>query len=90
MGDEELLSKSAMLSNRYLGSSLPESGYRVSYHSLPLTPDEIKAQREDIIMKMDAGLMSPVQGIMLMHDDLDAIEAKTMLLQIRRERAEFQ
>ena len=90
MGDEELLSKSAMLSNRYLGSSLPESGYRVSYHSLPLTPDEIKAQREDIIMKMEAGLMSPVQGIMLMHDDLDAIEAKTMLLQIRRERAEFQ
>ena len=89
MGDEELLAKSAMLSNRFLGTSLPESGYRVQYHSIPLTPAEMKAQREDIIQKMDAGLMSPVQAIMEMYDDMDKMEAQKMLLEIRRERAEY-
>tara|TARA_R100001594_G_scaffold150649_1_gene213082 strand:+ start:4353 stop:5807 length:1455 start_codon:yes stop_codon:yes gene_type:complete len=90
MGDEELLAKSAMLANRFLGTSLPESGYRVSYHSMPLSPDEIRAQREDIIGKMEAGLMSPVQAIMQMYDDMDEIEAKQLLTQIRRDKAEFQ
>jgi len=89
MADEELLAKSAMLSNRFLGTSLPESGYRVQYHSIPLTPAEMKAQRDDIIGKMDAGLMSPVQAIMEMYDDMDRMEAQKMLLEIRRERAEF-
>jgi hypothetical protein len=90
LGDEELLAKSAILANRFLGTNLPEQGYRVSYHSLPLSPDEIRAQREDIIGKMNAGLMSPVQAIMLMYDDMDELEAKQLLAQIRRDRAEFQ
>ena len=89
LGDEELLAKSAMLSNRYLSTNLPESGYRVSYHSLPLSPEEIRAQREDIIQKMNAGLMSPVQAIMRMYDDMDELEAKQLLNQIRRDRAEY-
>jgi hypothetical protein len=90
MGDEELLAKSAMMANRFLGTNLPESGYRVSYHSMPLSPDEIKAQREDIIGKMNAGLMSPVQAIMELYDDMDEIEAKMLLNQIRKDKAEFQ
>jgi hypothetical protein len=89
MGDEELLAKSAMLANKYLSTQLPESGYRVSYSSLPLSPDEIKAQREDIIGKMDAGLMSPIQAIMEMYDDLDRLEAQQMLDQIRKEKAQY-
>jgi hypothetical protein len=89
MGDEELLAKSAMLSNRFLGTNLPESGYRVQYHAIPLTPTEMKAQRDDIIGKMDAGLMSPVQAIMEMYDDMDKLEAQKMLIEIRRERAEY-
>ena len=60
MADEELLAKSAMLANRYLNTRLPEKSYRVSYKALPLTPTEITAQRQDIIEKMNAGLMSPV------------------------------
>lgn len=89
LGDEELLAKTAMLSNRFLGTSLPEDGYRVSYHSMPLTPDEMRAQREDITAKMQAGLISPVQAVMMMYDDMDEREAREYLLQIRRERAEF-
>lgn len=89
IGDEELLAKTAMLCNRFLGTNLAEDGYRVSYHSLPLTPEEMRAQREDIIAKMSAGLISPVTAIMMMYDDMDAKEAREYLLQIRRERAEF-
>ena len=89
LGDEELLAKTAMLANRFLGTSLPETGYRVSYHSMPLTPDEMRAQREDIIAKMQAGLISPVQAVMMMYEDMDQREAREYLLQIRRERAEF-
>lgn len=89
MADEELLAKTAMLSNRFLGTRLPEDGYRVSYHSMPLTPEEMRAQREDIIAKMSAGLISPVTAVMMMYDDMDPKEAREYLLQIRRERAEF-
>ena len=47
------------------------------------------AQREDIIAKMNAGLISPVTAVMMMYDDMDPKEAREYLLQIRRERAEF-
>jgi hypothetical protein len=89
MGDEELLAKTAMLSNRFLGTNLPEEGYRVSYHSMPLTPEEMRAQREDIIQKMGAGLISPVQAVMMMYDDMDEREAREYLRQVKIERAEF-
>jgi len=89
MGDEELLAKTAMLSNRFLGTNLPEDGYRVSYHSMPLTPEEMKAQREDIIQKMGAGLISPVQAVLMMYDDMDEREAREYLRQVKIERAEF-
>jgi hypothetical protein len=89
MGDEELLGKTAMLANRFLGTNLPEDGYRVSYHSIPLTPQEMEAQRKDIIEKMQAGLISPVTAVMMMYDDMDEREAREYLGQIRRERAEF-
>lgn len=89
MGDEELLAKTAMLANRYLGTSLPESGYRVSYQSMPLTPEEMRAQREDIIAKLNAGLISPVEAVMIMHPDMDRNEAMQYLILVRKERAEF-
>jgi hypothetical protein len=56
---------------------------------MPLTPDEVRAQREDIIAKMQASLISPVQAVMMMYEDMDQREAREYLLQIRRERAEF-
>ena len=89
MSDEELLAKTAMLANRFLGTSLPEDGYRVSYHSMPLSPSEIREQRDDIIAKLQAGLISPVTAVMMMYDDMDAKEARDYLHTIRKERAEF-
>ena len=83
------MAKSAMLSNRFLGASLPETGYRVQYTPLGLSPEEMRAQREDILAKLNAGLISPVDAMLLMHPDLDAIEAKKELDRIRAERAQY-
>ena len=89
MADEELLTKTAILSNRFLGTSLPESGYRIAYKSLPLSPEETKAAREDIVQKLSAGLISPIQAMQIMYPDLSEEQARQELLKIRRERAEF-
>jgi hypothetical protein len=89
MADEELLAKSAILSNRFLGTQLPEQGYRVSYHSVPLSPEEMRAQREDIIAKLEAGLISPIQAVQTMYDDMDEREAIDYLIRIRAERAQY-
>ena len=87
--DEEMLSKCAMLSNRFLGANLPESGYRVVYTPLGLSPEEMRAQREDIIQKLSAGLISPVDAMQMLNPDLDPIEAKQQLERIRAERAQY-
>ena len=83
------MAKSAMLANRYLGASLPEIGYRVQYTPLGLSPEEMRAQREDILAKLNAGLISPVDAMLMMNPDLDAIEARKELDRIRAERAQY-
>ena len=87
--DELLLAKTAMLCNRFLGLSLPESGYRVQYQSIPLSPEERASQRTDIIEKLNNGLISPIQAIQTLHPDLDEAEAIQYLERVRRERAQF-
>jgi hypothetical protein len=89
MADEELMRKTAILSNRFLGTSLPETGYRVSYQSLPMSADEMKGLREDITEKLANGLISPVQAIKMLNPDLSDEAAKEELVKIRVERAEF-
>tara|TARA_R100001129_G_scaffold121563_1_gene84414 strand:+ start:320 stop:559 length:240 start_codon:yes stop_codon:yes gene_type:complete len=78
-----------MLCNRYLGTSLPESGYRVSYHSLEYSPEEKEAIRKDVIEKLAASLISPIDAIRQLNPDMDEEEARQTLLRIRREKAEF-
>ncbi len=87
--DEELVTKSAALANRYLGLNVPEKGYRVSYQSLPLTPQETEALRKDVVEKLAAGLISPVDAIQMLNPDMDDQQARDQLLKIRRDRAEF-
>lgn len=87
--DQNLLSKTAKLINRFFGYDLPEEGYRVQYRQLNLSPEEMKAVREDTIAKLNAGLISPVDAIMQLNPDLDDIEARKELNRIRLERAEF-
>jgi hypothetical protein len=54
-----------------------------------MSPDELKAQREDIIEKLKAGLISPIMAVQELNPDLDMQGAADLLRQIRRERAEF-
>lgn len=89
MSDLSTVSKTASLCNRFLGTNLPEDGYRIQYHTKPLSSGEIKEMREDIIAKMGAGLISPIGAMMMLYPDLDEDGARAKLLQIRRERAEF-
>ena len=49
----------------------------------------MKAQREDILEKLKAGLISPVDAIQTLNPDLDTNAAVELLQKIRRERAEF-
>jgi hypothetical protein len=59
------------------------------YQSVGMSPDELKAQREDIIEKLKAGLISPIMAVQELNPDLDMQGAADLLRQIRRERAEF-
>ena len=82
--------KIAALSNRLLGSSLPEAGYRIQYAPIPKSATELDAERRDLLEKLAAGLMSPIDAIMKMQPDLDPIQARRELERIRREKLEFQ
>lgn len=87
--DQLLLAKTAMITNRFLGTSFPESGYRVAYHQLPKSAAEQKEDRENIIQLLNAGLISPVEAMQKLHPDMDEQAAKDHLNKIRRDRAEF-
>lgn len=87
--DARTLSKSAALCNRFLGTNLPEKGYRIQYAQLPQSPEEIKSMREDVLAKMANGLMSPIDAMITLHPGIDESTAREMLLKIKRERAEL-
>ena len=87
--DEQILEKTAKLTNRYLNTNLPEEGYRVQYQQIALSPEEMKALRQDVTEKLAAGLISPIDAIMILNPDLDDEAAKQELMRIRRERAEY-
>ena len=88
-GDVETLEISAKIANRYLGTSFNEDGYRVEYHPIPLSPQESKEQRENMLALLGSGLISKVDAIKILHPDLDDIDAKKMLLKIQQENLTF-
>lgn len=88
-GDLNMLSISAKVLNRATGSKFPETGYSISYPSLPLSSDEVKSQREDILAKVGAGLLSKVDGFMRLHPGIDRQQAIVELQRIQRENAMF-
>jgi hypothetical protein len=88
--DSSFVAKIAALSNRLIGTTLPEEGYRIVYAPIPKSAQELEATRRDILEKMDAGLLSPVDAIMKLNPDLDPLQARAELDRIRREKIEFQ
>jgi hypothetical protein len=87
--DIETLEISAKIANRYMGTSYPETGYRIEYHAIPLSPQESKEQRENMMALLQAGLISKVDAIQILHPDLDDLDAKKMLLKIQQDNLSF-
>ena len=87
--DVETLEISAKISNRYLGTSYPESGYRVEYHAIPLSPQESKEQRENMLALLAAGLISKVDAMKILHPDFDDTDARRELLKIQQDNLTF-
>lgn len=85
--DERLVGICAALYNRATGAvegrRYVEGGYRVLYHELPLSPDERRARREDVIAMLEAGLISPVGAYMELHPGVTKAQATRAILEIR-------
>ena len=83
--DEEFIAKTAAMSNRLLGTNLPEKGYRIKYAPIPLSPSEMDALRKDIMEKMSAGLLSKVDAYIMLNPDCDREEAAREIERIKKE-----
>ena len=88
-GDIATIELAAIISNRFLGSAFPEEGYRVAYSSIPLSKQEAEAIRQDVIDKMSAGLITPVEAIKSFHPEFSTDEAIEYLREVRRQKIEF-
>lgn len=86
--DEELLSKTAAVLNRSTGAGLPEDGYRLAYHAVPRSPQEIREEREHVLALLDRGLISPVRAYAQLHG-VDERTAEIRLEAIRRQRIDL-
>lgn len=84
-GDVELLTITAILLNRATGAGLPEDGYTVIHRELPLSPDEQRERRANVLELMDRGLMSPVDAHMELSPGMTRAQAAADLVRIAEE-----
>lgn len=87
-GDLEVLALSAKVLNAATDTVYPESGYSISYPSLPLSAEEVRSLREDLLAKVAAGLMSKVDAHMRLYGTTRD-QAVLELQRIQRENAMF-
>ena len=88
-GDLGILEISAKVLNGATSTKYPETGYSISYPSLPLSSGEVAAQTTDIVTKIAHGLMSKVDGYMRLHPGLSREQAVLELQRIQRENLQF-
>ena len=90
VADLEAIKKGAMVSNAILGTQYPTEGYVISYESIPLTKEEQKSQRENVIALLDKSLLSYIDAIMELYPEITTEEqAVEKLRQIRQQKIEF-
>lgn len=76
--DQRLCRVVARMWSLSTGEALPDSGYRVTYGAIPLSPGELEATRKHVFEMMDRGLMSDPQALVALNPGLrieDAITA---------------
>ena len=90
VGDMQALVLGAKISNRFLGTNYPEEPiYNIQYIAVPLSPEELKAQREEIKFRLEKGLIGMVEATQELYDITEE-EAVEKLRIIRQQRIEFQ
>lgn len=82
-GDEELLRVAACQWNRATKSTLPETGHTVTYHGVPKSAQELKAQREHLLALIEAGLISPIDAYQELNPGTNELQAAQALLRIQ-------
>lgn len=88
-GDVAILETVAKVLNGATGTSFPESGYAVSYPSLPLSADEVQGLREDTLTKVGAGLLSKVDAYIRFNPGVSREQAINELRRIQTENLMF-
>lgn len=86
-GDLDILATSAKVLNRATGTRYPESGYSITYPALPLSSDEVRNLREDLLAKINVGLLSKVDAYKQLHPGLDRDQAIHELARIALDKA---
>lgn len=87
--DLELLGKTAATLNRVAGTAYPESGYSVSYHVLPATPDERAATVAEAETQYAQGLISKVALYQAYHPGTDSDGALQALVRAAQEQQQL-
>ena len=88
-GDLKTLELSAAMCNRFLGTSFPETGYRIEYQTIPLSKEEMEAIRKDTIEKEQAGYITKIDAVKVFNPDFSDQEAAEYLREVRRQQIEF-
>jgi hypothetical protein len=90
--DDELLEKTGALLNlsRIMRYRIPESGYRVEYQKLPLSPMELRNMREHHNEQIDRGRMSPSEALMIERPGMTQGEARRAIEENVREVADLE
>ncbi len=86
--DEQLLARTAVLSNRAAGTSFPEDGYEIIYTEIPLSGSEKEARRKDVFERQDRGLISDAQAKAELEDGMSVEQAQRELALLRAIRRE--
>ena len=85
--DAQLVALAAVLVNRATGSSYPEQGYSVIHKEIPLSPQELKERRADILELIEAGLLDRVDAYLELNPGISRSEAASDLARIAAQRA---
>lgn len=79
--DIELTNKTAALLNRVTGSNHPESGWKITYRSIPRSAEEEKELREKIEFQLKYKLIDEEEAFLMIHPD--ATEEQLMKVRSR-------
>jgi hypothetical protein len=67
--------------------TFPESGYSIQYHSIPLSPAELKERREELLFQTDEGMASDVDQYRALHPGVSEADAMAALIKVAVEQA---